>query len=238
MSSTFQIVTDIHGNEKKKKKLGGAYPGQRRPQHQQYAPPASEFDQNGQAVAHFMAYGGGNALTLVQNDGSNKPQSGKTEPQFIQGKNRAARPKSLCIPCSSNRIQSTVVTLPEGVSAGQTIHVQSPNGQTNAIVVPAGFGPGSTFTVEFAEEEAPPPAKADFAQPVYAAPTNTGTNGNVNADDGFASGFNNPGWTSPPASAVPANDTLVYAEPDIQLGSSYPTTTATPVYNTAPQYPK
>lgn len=131
-----------------------------------------------------------------------------------------------------------VVTLPEGVSAGQTIHVQSPNGQTNAIVVPAGFGPGSTFTVEFAEEEAPPPAKADFAQPVYAAPTNTGTNGNVNADDGFASGFNNPGWTSPPASAVPANDTLVYAEPDIQLGSSYPTTTATPVYNTAPQYPK
>lgn len=68
-----------------KKKLGGAYPGQRRPQQQPYAPSASEFDKNGQAVAHFKAYGGGNALTLVKNDGTNNPQSGKAEAQFIEG---------------------------------------------------------------------------------------------------------------------------------------------------------
>ena len=50
-----------------------------------------------------------------------------------------------------------LVTLPDGVTAGQTIHVQAPDGRLNAIVVPPGFGPGSTFTVEFAPEEAPVP---------------------------------------------------------------------------------
>jgi hypothetical protein len=53
------------GQEKTRKKLGGAYPGQRRPPNQPYLPPASEFGKDGQAVAHFVAFGGGNALTLV-----------------------------------------------------------------------------------------------------------------------------------------------------------------------------
>jgi hypothetical protein len=37
---------------------------------------------------------------------------------------------------------SRSVTLPDGVSEGQTIHVQAPDGQLNAIVIPPGFGPG------------------------------------------------------------------------------------------------
>lgn len=87
-SSKQVIVDPMTGKETKKKKLGGAYPGQRRPQHQPYVPPASDFDKEGKATAHFIAYGGGNALTLVKKDGSSKPESGKPEAQaeFIQGK--------------------------------------------------------------------------------------------------------------------------------------------------------
>ena len=40
------------------------------------------------------------------------------------------------------------------MQAGQTIHVQAPDGRLNAIIIPPGFGPGSTFTVEFAPEQA------------------------------------------------------------------------------------
>ena len=43
------------------------------------------------------------------------------------------------------------MTLPDGVYGGQTIHVQAPDGKVNEIIVPDGFGPGSTFTVEFAD---------------------------------------------------------------------------------------
>ena len=54
------------------------------------------------------------------------------------------------------------VTLPPGVVAGQEIHVQAPDGKINAIIVPAGFGPGSKFTVEFAPDAvAPPSASTD-----------------------------------------------------------------------------
>lgn len=51
-----------------------------------------------------------------------------------------------------------IVTLPAGVNAGDTIHVQAPDGRKNAIVVPPGMGPGSTFTVEFSGEPAAAPA--------------------------------------------------------------------------------
>lgn len=34
---------------------------------------------------HFKAYGGGNALTLVKQDGTNQPSVGAAAPQFIQG---------------------------------------------------------------------------------------------------------------------------------------------------------
>ena len=112
------------------------------------------------------------------------------------------------------------VTLPAGVSGGDTIHVQAPDGRLNAIVVPPGFGPGSSFTVEFAPKDdevkpsyaAPsaPSAPAPSAPPQVATPYVPPAN-NHHADDGFASGFNNPNY-----------------EPDVSY-SSYPT--ATPVYS-------
>lgn len=80
------MVDPATGQEKKKKSLGGAYPGQRRPQHQPHVPAATEFDANGTATAHFRAYGGGNALTLVRQDGSYQPEKGPAaESTFVQG---------------------------------------------------------------------------------------------------------------------------------------------------------
>jgi hypothetical protein len=81
-----QVKTNPHtGQVETKKKLGGAYPGQRRPHHNPYVPDASQFGSNGQATVHFKAYGGGTALTLVQQDGSNAPVSGAATPQYVQG---------------------------------------------------------------------------------------------------------------------------------------------------------
>ena len=49
-------------------------------------PAASQFGPDGTATVHFMAYGGGNALTLVPQDGSApQPAVGKPQPQYIQG---------------------------------------------------------------------------------------------------------------------------------------------------------
>jgi hypothetical protein len=49
------------------------------------------------------------------------------------------------------------VTLPDGVSPGDVIHVRAPDGRLNAITVPEGMGPSSTFTVEFADDVPAPP---------------------------------------------------------------------------------
>lgn len=49
-------------------------------------PPAAEFGKDGQATAHFIAHGGGNALTLVQSDGTHAPQQGQPQPELVQGK--------------------------------------------------------------------------------------------------------------------------------------------------------
>jgi hypothetical protein len=136
----------------------------------------------------------------------------------------------------------TIVTLPSGVSSGQTIHVQAPDGQVNAIVIPAGFGPGSTFTVEFAPEgETSPQCKTNAVPPSSGQTQNTST-----GDDGFATSFGNPNSRPPPttvATAVPASEPEISLsgygqnnEADIDLGA-YPTTSATPVYSSAPQYP-
>lgn len=174
-TSSTEVVTDpITGQEKIKKKLGGAYPGQRPPQHSQYAP--SDFN-NGQATAHFIQYGGGNALVL--GDGPNptsvQPQHGQAEVQYVS------------------------VTLPAGVNPGDTIHVQAPDGRLNAIVVPSGMYAGSTFTVQFetgptavapSKFENPPiaasaPAEPEFsfgAEPEIALAQPA-------AQDDFASGF-------------------------------------------------
>ena len=75
------------GEKKQKHTLGGAYPGNRRTPQQVYTPSPSEFNANGQATAHFVSYGGGNALVLKQ-DGIAQLQSGLPEgkqPTYIQG---------------------------------------------------------------------------------------------------------------------------------------------------------
>ena len=201
--SSTEVVTDpVTGEVKKKKKLGGAYPGQMGQQHAPYQPPASAF-QNGLATAHFVSYGGGNALTLMQPDGSTKPQHGGPETQFIK------------------------VTLPPGVVAGQKIHVQAPDGRLNEIIVPNGFGAGSSFTVEFAPASAAPPAVENKIPVQQAAEINNtrvpandtpyATADAVPVDDGFASGFNNPNWT--PSS----NATEVNAYPVTQSSGPYAT---------------
>uniref|UniRef100_A0A7S3KZZ8 Uncharacterized protein n=1 Tax=Amphora coffeiformis TaxID=265554 RepID=A0A7S3KZZ8_9STRA len=224
-ASSTAYHTDPHtGQESKKKRLGGAYPGQRRPQHQPYTPPEEAFaGGNNTATQHFVAHGGGNALTLANPDGSAiPPASGGPAKEYIQ------------------------VTLPDGVKAGDTIHVQSPSGKTNAIVIPSGFGPGSTFTVEFANETSASKPGASYGNnndddknnyQQYNNSSNNNGNGmnpppDQGPDDGFATGFNNPHW-QPSATAV--------QEPEVHVSSysssgdgHYPSATATPVYT--PQY--
>jgi hypothetical protein len=79
-----QTTTDPHtGKQTTKTSLGGAYPGQRQQNATPYTPDASQFGANGQATAHFKAVGGGNALTLVQHDGT--PVAMQVAPQYIQG---------------------------------------------------------------------------------------------------------------------------------------------------------
>jgi hypothetical protein len=85
-SDCTQVYTDPRtGHKKVTKRLGGAYPGQKTSHSSPYIPPASAFGKDGQATAHFIAHGGGNALTLVQSDGSTAPEVGGTQPEFIQG---------------------------------------------------------------------------------------------------------------------------------------------------------
>ena len=200
---------------KEKKKLGGAYPGNRRPEKTPYVPPQSDFQKTGgntsQATAHFISYGGGNALVLVS-DANSPPQaaSGGPPKEYIS------------------------VTLPEGVSPGDTIHVQAPDGRLNAIIVPDGMYPGSTFTVEFASAPEPTKSSVPVATPAGASSsTNDDFVSGFNRppgprrpqngyDDGFATGFNNPNAT-------------VQAEPDVNADASYPTAPAySPSYTSKP----
>ena len=209
---------------KTKKKLGGSYPARRRPNQGPHVPDASQFGGNGQAVVHFKAYGGGNALTLVKDDGSSQPAIGTAAPQYIQGSFgrvflcyiRGWKLRDLCSPTLCLIIiilNFFVVTLPDGVFEGQTIHVQAPDGQLNAIVVPAGFGPGSTFTVEFAGAEtaptpaAPPPSTKETysSSSSYATPVAAAAAAPAGGDDGFASGFNNPHYKPVPTANATSN---------------------------------
>ena len=110
------------------------------------------------------------------------------------------------------------MTLPAGVNGGDKIHVQAPDGRLNEIIVPYGFGPGSTFTVEFADGPPPTPAPTSYAPPIAAAtPERTVYNNNNDFDDGFASGFNNPNFV-PTVTPV----TTYHPDPEINLASNYP----------------
>ena len=189
-----KIVNDpVTGQPKKKKTLGGAYPGQRTPTHAPYTPPTSDFQPNGAgmstATAHFIQYGGGNALVLGTNPTAT-PQSGKAQPLFV------------------------AVTLPQGVAPGDVIHVRAPDGRLNAICVPPGFYPGDSFTVEFVD--AAPVAKQEqqVVSPAIVPAVTMGTA--AGGDDGFATGFNNPGYTP-----VTATATAPTGEPDIDLTVNY-----------------
>lgn len=85
------LTTQIHsdpnsGKQTKKKRLGGAYPGQRPPQHQPYTPTEGAFAGGNTATAHFVSYGGGNALVLARPDGSAiPPAQGEKQKEYIQG---------------------------------------------------------------------------------------------------------------------------------------------------------
>jgi len=198
------------------------YPGNRIPAQATYQPTATEFNKNGQAMAHFVSYGGGNALVLQEGG----PQVGavpvghtKPSPEYVQ------------------------VTLPPGVEPGQKMHVQSPSGRLNEIIVPPGMGPGSSFTVEFAEPEGNKCGSTSYASnnnqttsnytPPGAVPTTTAIPANDmvsasvpnNHDDGFATGFDNR-HNVVATSAFATND-----------HSSYPSANdARPVYNAPPSY--
>lgn len=122
---------------------------------------------------------------------------------------------------------AVLVTLPDGVHGGQNIHVQAPDGRVNEIIVPDGFGPGSTFTVEFAEGATSKPTPAPTAPPM-----STATPTNKHDDDGFATGFNNPNFAPAPAHATASYG----ADQDIDL-SAYPTASdVKPVYASTPSY--
>ena len=98
------------------------------------------------------------------------------------------------------------VTLPDGVVAGQTIHVQAPDGRVNAIVVPPGFGPGSTFTVEFAPDTAatvPAPYVQQASAPPM-APAAMATNTAPSPYDPMAKPMYN--GTAPTATATAVHD--------------------------------
>eukprot|EP00584_Thalassiosira_punctigera_P007597 CAMPEP_0172527506 /NCGR_PEP_ID=MMETSP1067-20121228/2177_1 /TAXON_ID=265564 ORGANISM="Thalassiosira punctigera, Strain Tpunct2005C2" /NCGR_SAMPLE_ID=MMETSP1067 /ASSEMBLY_ACC=CAM_ASM_000444 /LENGTH=160 /DNA_ID=CAMNT_0013311255 /DNA_START=252 /DNA_END=730 /DNA_ORIENTATION=- len=125
-----------------------SYPGNKRVAKPSYQPSDGEYEQvnstTAVANAHFVTCPGGNALKLV-----GKP-------------NRAEVPVT-----SGGLAKYILVTLPPGVRAGDVIHVKAPDGRTNAITVPEGMGPGSTFTVEFSDDAPPPLKEEDLAPGVY-----------------------------------------------------------------------
>ncbi|KAL7574046.1 hypothetical protein ACA910_015624 [Epithemia clementina (nom. ined.)] len=203
-SSTEYVVDPATGKEVQKRKLGGNYPGNRRPQHAPYQPPASAFDGTGTAKAHFVAYGGGNALTLVRTNGITTTTA--TPSNYIE------------------------VTLPEGVKAGQVIHVQAPDGQLNEVVVPEGFGPGDVFTVEFASSSTTIPTTTKLDDNLYTTPVavndNQTSRSNNRPGDNFASALDNDN-----------NNHHHHANHANNWSEAYPSAVATPVYSPPPQYP-
>ena len=139
------------------------FPGNKRPTQPAYQPPASAYQQvdatTAVANAHFVTCPGGNALRL-----ENRPNdyNNSTNNNITTGTN-------------NNDPQPTLisVTLPAGVNSGDVIHVHAPDGRLNAITVPPGMGPGSTFTVEFANDTTTPPKEEEDLTPGVYVPTVT-----------------------------------------------------------------
>jgi hypothetical protein len=125
--------------------------------------------------------------------------------------------------------------LPAGVHAGQKIHVQAPDGGVNEIMVPDGFGPGSTFTVEFAESEKEVSVPSQSTYPTAPATATATANSYGNdGDDGFATGFHNPNFVPTPTAPASSYGNDHYTN-DL---SAYPSASdAKPVYSSTPAYP-
>ena len=161
-----------------------AYPGNKRAAHPVYQPGPEEFraDPNDPNTAianvHFVTCPGGNALKLVGKPNRVEQTGSDTQAQYIS------------------------VTLPANVHAGDVIHVKAPDGRLNAITVPQGMGPGSTFTVEFSADT-PSPAEEDLTPGVY-VPT-------VEAEPDIGVGY--------PASAVGVETAV--AQPTTYVPASY-----------------
>jgi len=133
----------IHSN-------AAAYPGNKRVAKPVYQPGDADYKKvnstTAVCTAHFVTCPGGNALRLVD-----KP-------------NRAEN----TIPSTAGGLAKYIqVTLPPGVNSGDIIHVKAPDGRMNAISVPAGMGPGSTFTVEFSDDTTFPQKEEDLTPGVY-----------------------------------------------------------------------
>lgn len=178
---------------------GGAYPGNRRPVNQPYSPPPSQFS-NGQATTHFVSYGGGNALVRKQNGVAQPEVGARTEPELIQ------------------------VTLPENVYAGQTIQVAAPDGRLNEITIPEGFGPGSSFTVEFADPTTKSNQPFHYDTRPAAMSVSQMPCERHYTDDGFATGFNNPGF-------VPQATATTHVVPESNYSALPQATDAQPVFS-------
>lgn len=124
------------------------YPGNKRVAKPAYQPSDGEFKKvnstTAVADAHFVTCPGGNALKLV------------------------GKPNRTEVPVGAEGLAKYIsVTLPPGVQAGDIIHVRAPDGRLNAIAVPAGMGPGSTFTVEFSGDISSPLKEEDLTPGVY-----------------------------------------------------------------------
>lgn len=191
ISSTSVETNPITGETKTKHKMGGAFPGNRRQPGNTYTPPASQFS-NGQATAHFVSYGGGNALVLQNPNGA------------------PSRPQTGAMVATAKPPEYISVTLPAGVEAGQTIRVAAPDGRLNEIVVPPGMGPGSTFTVEFAS----PDDTADY-KPSYSSSSNNNYAGTgSSSSNNYGSSSNN--YASSSSTPVTATATTL---PPPQVGN-------------------
>jgi hypothetical protein len=114
----------------------------------------------------------------------------------------------------------TLVTVPQGVNPGDTIHVQAPDGRLNAVVVPPGMVSGSTFTVQFAASLPPtqvgttassnsmmmmmptPPTKYENPPVAFSAPITNSSGWNDNGHTGVAS----PHYATSSAQVIPNDD--------------------------------
>ena len=100
------------------------------------------------------------------------------------------------------------VTLPDGVQAGDVIHVRAPDGRLNAITVPDGMRPGTTFTVEFSTDIDPPKDNEEALTPGVYVPTVVAE---PEVETGVSASYNKGGGGSGAVTAQPTSGPYVPA---------------------------